>query len=185
MPSSFTTAKLGIDILPLAHAQVVEEIHPALAAELVRRERLLLLAEVVPQVHEGEEIGLFVVEATVLFVRGLLFVHRTLARILNGERRGNDHRLAHAAVLLRFQHHARQTRVDRELAELAAQRRQLINRRLLVGGNRPELFQQTHAVLNVAFIRRFDERKRRDVAQPQGGHLQDNGRRWCAEFPGR
>lgn len=80
MPSSFTTAKLGIDILPLAHAQVVEEIHPALAAELVRRERLLLLAEVVPQVHEGEEIGLFVVEATVLFVRGLLFVHRTLAR---------------------------------------------------------------------------------------------------------
>ena len=60
--------KLGIDILPLAHAQVVEEIHPALAAELVRRERLLLLAEVVPQVHEGEEIGLFVVEATVLFI---------------------------------------------------------------------------------------------------------------------
>ena len=173
--------KLGIDILPLAHAQVVEEIHPALAAELVRRERLLLLAEVVPQVHEGEEIGLFVVEAAVLFVRGLLFVHRTLARILNGERRGNDHCLAHAAVLLRFQHHARQTRVDRELAELAAQRRQLIDRRLLVGGNRPELFQQTHAVLNVALIRRFDERKRRDVAQPQGGHLQDNGRQVGAQ----
>jgi hypothetical protein len=84
-------------------------------------------------------------------------------------------------VLLRFQHHTRQARVDRELAELAAQRRQLINRRLLVGGNRPELFQQTHAVLNIAFIRRFDERKRRDVAQPQGGHLQDNGRQVGAQ----
>lgn len=100
------------------------------------------------------------------------------------ERRGNDHRLAHAAVLCASST-IRAARVDRELAELAAQRRQLINRRLLVGGNRPELFQQTHAVLNVALIRRFDERKRRDVAQPQGGHLQDNGRRWCAEFPGR
>jgi hypothetical protein len=40
-------------------------------------------------------------------------------------------------VLLRFQHHTRQTRVDRQLAELAAQRRQLIDRRLLVGGNGP------------------------------------------------
>ena len=75
----------------------------------------------------------------------------------------------------------RAARVDRELAELALQRRQLINRRLLVGGDRPEFFQQTHAVLNVAFIRRFDERKRRDVAQPQRGHLQDNGRRVGAQ----
>ncbi|SAF75120.1 Uncharacterised protein [Enterobacter kobei] len=61
-------AQLSVDILPLAHAQVVEEIHAALAAELVRGERFLLLAEIVPQVHEGEEIGLFVVEATVFFI---------------------------------------------------------------------------------------------------------------------
>ena len=116
-------AQLGVDILPLAYAQVVEEIHPALTAELIRRERFLLLAEVVPQVDECEEIGLFIVEATVFFIRRLLFVHRTLARILNGERRGDDHRLAHAAVFLRLQHHARQPRVDRQLAKLAAQRR--------------------------------------------------------------
>ncbi len=114
-------AQLGVDILPLAYAQIIEEIHPALTAELVRGERFLLLAKVVPQVHKGEEIGLFIVEATVFFIRRLLLVHRTLARILNGERRGDDHRLAHAAVFLRLQHHARQTRVDRQLAKLAAQ----------------------------------------------------------------
>jgi hypothetical protein len=41
------------------------KIDPALAAELIRRERFLLLAEVVPQVHKGEEVGLFIVEAAV------------------------------------------------------------------------------------------------------------------------
>ena len=81
----------------------------------------MLLAQVVPQIHKGQEIRLFIVEATVFFIRRLLLVHWALARILNGERRGDDHRLAHAAVFLRLQHHARQTRVDRQLAKLAAQ----------------------------------------------------------------
>lgn len=58
----------------------------------------MLLAKVVPQIHKGEEVGLFIVETTMLLVRGLLLVHRPLARILNRERRGDDHRLAHAAV---------------------------------------------------------------------------------------
>lgn len=74
-------AQLGVDVLPLAHAQIVKKIDPALAAELIRRQRLLLLAEVVPQIDEGEEIGLFIVEAAMFFVRGLLFVHRPLARV--------------------------------------------------------------------------------------------------------
>ena len=105
--------QLGVDILPLAHAQVVEKIDPALAAELVRGERFLLLAQVVPQVDERQEVGLFVVEAAVFLVGRLLLVHWPLARILNRERRGDNHRLAHAAVFLRFQYHARQTRVHR------------------------------------------------------------------------
>ncbi|MNV74004.1 hypothetical protein D3C71_1671870 [compost metagenome] len=79
-------------------------------------------------------------------------------------------------MFLRFEHHARQTRVHRQLAELAAQRRQLIGVRLFVGGDRPQLFEQAHAVLNIAFIRRFDKRERCDIAKPEGGHLQDNGR---------
>ncbi|CCJ85820.1 putative periplasmic protein kinase ArgK and related GTPases of G3E family [Cronobacter dublinensis 582] len=174
-------AQLGVDILPLAHAQIVKVIGAAQTAELVRGERLLLLAEVVPQVHERQEIGLFIVEAAVFFIGRLLFIQRALARILNRERRGNNHRLTHAAVLLRLQHHARQTRVHRQLRKLTAQRRELIDRRLRVRGNGPELFQQAYAILNIALVRRFDKRERRDIAQTQRGHLQNNGRQVGAQ----
>ncbi|MNP19371.1 hypothetical protein D3C76_1118930 [compost metagenome] len=77
-------------------------------------------------------------------------------------------------MFLRLQHHPRQTRVHRQLAELTTLRGQLVGRGLLVGGDRPQLFQQAHAVLDIAFIRRFDEREGGDVAQPQRGHLQDD-----------
>ena len=157
-------AQLGVDVLPLAHAQIVKKIDPALAAELIRRQSLLLLAEVVPQIDEGEEIGLFIVEAAVLLIGGLLFVHRPLARVLNRQRGGDDHRFPHAAVLLRLQHHARQTGIHRQLAELAAHRRQLIGGGLLIGGDGAQLFQQAHAVLDIALIRRFDKREGGDIA---------------------
>ncbi|MNV06133.1 hypothetical protein D3C71_964950 [compost metagenome] len=78
--------QLGVDILPLAHAQIVKIFDLTLAAELVRRQRLLLLAEVIPQVHKGEEIGLFVVETLMFFIGRLLFVHRAFARVLNRQR---------------------------------------------------------------------------------------------------
>ncbi len=157
-------AQLGIDILPLAHAQIVQIIDPALTAELIRRQGFLLFAEIVPQVHKGEEVRLFIVKAAVFFVRGLLFVHRPLARILNRQRGGDDHRFSHAAVLLRLQHHPRQTRVYRQLAKLTAHRGQLVGGGLLIGGDGAQLFQQAHAVLNVALIRRFNEREGGDIA---------------------
>ncbi|MNE39134.1 hypothetical protein D3C80_1330680 [compost metagenome] len=108
--------QLGVDILPFAHAQIVQVFGPAQTTKRIGRQRFLLLAEIIPQIHKREEIRLFVVETTVHFVGRLLFVHRTLARVLNRQCRSDDHRLAHAAVLLRFQHHARQTRIDRQLA---------------------------------------------------------------------
>ncbi len=108
-------AQLGIDILPLAYPQVVEVVGTAQTTELVRRQRFLLLAEVVPQVHKGEEVRLFVMEAAMFFIGRLLLVHWPLARILNRERRGDDHCLAHAAQLLRLQHHTGQTRIHRKL----------------------------------------------------------------------
>ena len=173
--------QLSVDILPLAHAQVVEKIDPALAAELVRGERFLLLAQVVPQVDERHEVGLFIVEAAMLLIGSLLLIHWPLARVLNRERRGDNHRLAHAAVFLRLQHHSCQTRIHRQLAELAPHRRQLIGGLLFVSGNRPQLFQQTHAVLNIAFIRRFNERESGNIAESERGHLQDNRRQVGAQ----
>ena len=67
-------------------------------------------------------------------------------------------------MLLRLQHHARQTGIHRQLAELAAHRRQLIGGGLLIGGDGAQLFQQAHAVLDIALIRRFDKREGGDIA---------------------
>ena len=66
MPSGFTDgladrepqglrelSQLAVDVLPLAHAQEVEELGLAEAAERARRELLLLLLEVVPEVEQG------------------------------------------------------------------------------------------------------------------------------------
>ena len=167
-------AQLGVDILPFAHAQIVEIIGTTQATEGVGRKRLLLLAKIIPQIYKREEVGFFVVEATMFFVRCLLFVHRTFARILNGERGRDNHRLTHAAMFLRFQHHTRQTWVDRQLRELATERRQFIGAGLFIRGDRAQFFEQTHAILDIAFIRCFDKRERSDIAQPQRGHLQNN-----------
>jgi hypothetical protein len=70
---------------------------------------------------------------------------------------------SHAAVLLRLQHHPRQTRIHRQLAELAAHRRQLIGRGLLIGGDGAQLFQQARRP-DIALIRRFDKREGGDIA---------------------
>ena len=53
-------------------------------------------------------------------IGGLLFLDRALARILNRQRRGDNHHFAHAAKALRLQYHARQARIDRQLRQLAA-----------------------------------------------------------------
>ena len=174
-------AQLGINILPFAHPQIVQIIRTAQATELVRRQCFLLLAEVIPQIHKGKEIRFLVMEAAVFFVGSLLFIHWPLTRVLNRQGGGNNHRLAHASQPLRLQHHARQTRVHRQLRQLAAKRREFVHRRLFIGGNRAQLFQQTYTVLDIALVRRFNKREGGDVAQPQRGHLQNNRRQVGAQ----
>lgn len=133
----------------------------------------MLLAKIIPQIHKREKVRLFVVEATMFFVRCLLFVHRTFARILNGERGRDNHRLTHAAMFCASST-IRARRGSTGNCELATERRQFIGAGLFISGDRAQLFEQTHAILDIAFIRCFDKRERSDIAQPQRGHLQNN-----------
>ncbi|MNH01854.1 hypothetical protein D3C79_610780 [compost metagenome] len=165
--------QLGVNILPFAHPQVVQEIIAAQPTELAGGMLFLLLFQPVPQVHVGQEVRVFIREATVLFIRRLLFVHWPFTRILNRQRRGDNHHLAHATALLRFQHHTRQAWVDRQLCQLTALRGELVVA-IVCRFNRPQFFQQTHAIQNIAFVRRFHERECGDVAQPERGHLQNH-----------
>ena len=113
-------AQLAVDVLPLADAQVVEELRPAHPAEGGGGQLLLLVADVPPQVQEGQEVAALVPEAGVALVGLRLLVGGAFARVLDGQRGGDHHHLAHAAVAVGLQHHPGQPRVDRELRELAA-----------------------------------------------------------------
>ena len=162
-------AQLRHEVLPLAHAQVVEELGVAALAELVAGEAELLLAQVAPEVHEREEVGALVGEARVESVRLLALVGRPLARVDDRER-GRDHdHLAGAAAAVALEHHPAEPRVDRQLREPAAERRQP-----LAVVERRELLQQPDPVAHLAPVGRVEEREVLDVAEPRGGHLQDH-----------
>ncbi len=141
---------------------------------MVAAQCLLLLLEVVPQIHQRKEIRLFVVKAAMFVIRRLLFVARALTRILNRQTRSNHHHFFQTAKTRRFQNHACQTRVDWQASQFAANVSQTFLRIVGIGIDGAQLFKQAHAILNVALIRRFHKRECFNVAQSQRSHLQDN-----------
>ena len=111
-------AELGEQVLPFPDPQVVDELGPAQAAELGGGEFLLLLLQVVPQVQEAGEVRVLVAEAGVLLGGQLLLVRGTLARVLDGQRRGQDHHFADAAALAGLHDHPAQPGIHRQLGKL-------------------------------------------------------------------
>ncbi len=163
-------AQLRLEVLPLAHAQVVEELPLAHPPEGAAAELLLLLLHVAPQVQPGQEVGALVLEAGVLQVGLRPQLGRPLARVLQRQR-GRDHQhLAHAAEPLGLEDHPAQPRVDRQPGQALADPGQP----RVADRQRAELLQQLYAGRHVALVGRLHERERRDVAQPEAGHLQDH-----------
>ena len=66
--SAATWPQLAVQVLPLAHPQVVEVLGAAQPPELVRRQRPLPLAQVVPQGHDRQQVGARHVEPAVQLV---------------------------------------------------------------------------------------------------------------------
>ena len=117
--------ELAVQVLPLAHAQVVEELRLAHAPERAARELPLLLLEVVPEVEQGQEVARRVDEPRVESVGLLAPLERSLARILDRQARHDREHLARDALRLRLEHHAGESRLDRQSRELAADAREL------------------------------------------------------------
>ena len=107
--------KLAVHVLPLAHPQVVQVLTAAQPAERGRRQLPLLLAEVVPECHERQEVRAGLGEAAVHRVGRFPGVGRSLAGILDRQRRGDDQHLAHAAALAGGEDHPAEARVDGQL----------------------------------------------------------------------
>ena len=138
-------------------------------AELVARERALLLAHVAPEVHVGEEVRPLGGEAGVVAVGLLALVGRALARVLDRERRRDHDHLPRAAQPVGLEHHPPQARVDGQLRQPAPERRQPLG--VVEGG---QLLQQPDAVAHLAPVGRVEEREVLDVAEARRGHLQDH-----------
>jgi len=173
-------AELGDDVLPLAHAQVVEVLGAAEAAEGRGAEVPLLGAQVAPEVQVGEEVRGGVGEAAVELVRLGLLLHRALTHVLDRECRHDDEGLGGAAVAASLQEHAAEARVDGEGGELPADGGE---GGAAVGGcarpavlQRPDLDEQVDAVADRARVRGIHEREAGHVPQAEGGHLQDDRR---------
>ena len=195
--------KLPQHVLPLAHAQVVEELGLAQTAKGAGTELFLLLLEVVPEVQQREEVARRVGKARVLSVGLLAAFERAFTRVLNGESGDDRHDLAARALRLRLDHHPAEARIDRKLRQLlsdsgesgtsasAGIRRQLAGRAgrdllrtALRAGlcapsrlwlDRAQLGQKIEAVFDIARIGRGEEGKRRDVAESERNHLQNHG----------
>ena len=145
-------AQLAVQVLPLADAQVVQELALHGAAELVAAQRLLLLAEVAPQVEQGEEVGVLVGEPGVQLVGGLLVLAGPLARVLDGQASDDQHLVEHARLSA-----STTIRAIRGSSGARPARGPVgVSFRLVEG---VQLLEQREAVGDGAAVRRVDERK--------------------------
>ena len=173
-------AQLPDEVLPLAHAQVVQELGAAQPAELAARQLALALAQVAPQVQVGEEVGVLVGEAGVR-------LGRPAPAARPGARAGPGS-TAPATMTITSSRARRARSASSTMRprrgstgssrEPAAERRQP---RPVAASSAPSSLQQVDAVAHLAAVGRVEEREVLDRAEPERGHLQDHRRRgWCA-----
>ena len=167
-------AQLGLEVLPLAHPQVVEVLALAHPPEGARAELLLLLLDVAPQVQPGEEVGLLGVEAGVLLVGLGALLGGSLAGVLQAQRGGDDQHVAQAAEALGLEHHPAQARVEGHPGQPLTQPGQARPRVLAARLQGAQLLEQLHPGGDVAPVGRLHEREAGHVAEAQAGHLQDD-----------
>ena len=162
--------QLRLEVLPLPDAQVVEVLLPAHPPEGARAHLLLLRPEVPPEVDPGQEVRARVAEARVQLVGTGPVLDRSLARVLDRQRRGDHQHVAQAALPVGLEDHPGHPRVDRQPGELAADAGQLEPRSgatsALGGpGQRAELLQQLYAGPHGPLVGRVHEREPLDLAR--------------------
>ena len=166
-------AQLGLEVLPLTDAQVVEVLALAHAPERARGQLALLLADVAPQVDPGEQVRALGLEPGVQLVGLRALLGRSLARVLERHRRDDDEDLADTAEAVGLEDHPAQARVDRQPRQAAAGVGEGVLA-VAAGAQGTELLEQLEAGADVAAVRRLDEREAGDVAEAERAHLQDD-----------
>ena len=121
--------KLVVQLAPLAHPQVRQEILAAPLHQLLVGQTFVALAlEAVPNVQIGKEVGLLVGKTLVRLGRGITRFQRPLAWVLNRQRGRNHQYFRHAVVFLCRQQNARDFGVDGQARHLFAELGQTVAR---------------------------------------------------------
>ena len=117
--------QLAMHVVPLQDPVPVQEVLLAELAELILGQVLALLLDEAPEVEQGQEVRVRVIEGGVDLVRRLLTVERALARVLDAQGAGDDQHLGQAVVIPGGEQHPAEARVHRQARELEPERGQL------------------------------------------------------------
>ncbi len=107
-------AELRVQVLPFAQAHERQEVLATPFAQRRTAERCGLFVKPLPQIQHGHEIRARIRVTRVRFIGLRLRIRRPLARILRGEKCGDDQQLRQAPQPPRGQQHARQLRIARQ-----------------------------------------------------------------------
>ena len=162
--------ELGLEVLPLADPQVVEELALAHPPERAAAELLLLLLEVPPEVEPGEEVAGLVLEPRVQLVGVRAVLLGPLPRVLQRQCGRDDDHLADAAQPFGLDDHPGQPRVDREPGEPTSD----LGEPHRAGRGRPSSSSSWTPDWTLRLSGGSTNGKRRDVAEAEAGHLQDD-----------
>ena len=180
--------QLAMQLAPLAHAQEAQEMPLAPPAQLRLGEVLVRGLVCLPQLQDADEFRLCVGEFGMRIVGRGALVAGSFARVLDAEERGDRQHLAHAAMGVRSDQHARQFHVDWHPRHQFADRRERMVAVLARHGSnwcadRAEFAQLLPAVGNRARIGRLQEREVLDPPQTERQHAQDHpGQRRAADL---
>ena len=103
-------------------------------------------------------------------------MHRSVAGILDRQRRRNDQHFGQAILLARSQNHPAQTRIHWKLCQASTCFRQCIGT-LSVWVNGPEFLQQMIAIRDRTTTWRINKRKRLDIIESKRLHPQNDARK--------
>ena len=163
------TEELNVDVRPFAHPKERQKVLPARLAQLRAGQAVFQVVPEPPELEIRKEIGPLVEKRRVRLVGFRRRFGGAFARVLYFERRGNHQNVVHHPLVDPRQDDPRQTRVDRQTAQTAADLGDFV-----LPVERAEFVERLVAVENRPARRRVEEGKPFDRAEPIGDRPQND-----------
>src|SRR5690554_5334619 len=97
--------QLPVQVAPLTHSQKGQELFFTKGSQLIGTEFLALLLEIIPEINQAQEVGVFILPNSMAFVSLLLFIQGPLPWIRDSQGACNNQDLPQATQARRLQQH--------------------------------------------------------------------------------